>query len=226
MIIALGSILVSGLIFGLGWTWPLFAGIVKRRKGKGGTGLIIFGGAWLVCILLFATALTGGGIWLAHLSKGWDTPEFNPSEFNGATAKLVALPDCSAMLSGESEYGSYNFTASNGVFTVPAGKFSPNSYTLTKEDHSGRVWTASWWYYGRTAMELNLTPDGKEPIKSAPPFTMTATRLETDNGDQRINVQIVDSNGDSVSLRSSQKPALEIVDATGSVVWSRALSYG
>lgn len=224
--IVLGFLLAAALIFGLGWIWPLIAGIMKRRKGTGGTGLIILGGAWLACVLLSTVALTGGAIWLYRTSQECDTPEFDAAAYSGATAKLIAPPDCTAVLSAESENGSYNFTASNGVFTVPAGKLILESYTLTKKDQSGRVWTADWWFYDKTATELSLEPFSEEPVKNAPPFKMTVTRAEAGNGDHRINVQIVDSSEAAVRLSSSQKPAIEIADAAGNIVWSRSLSYG
>lgn len=226
IIIAL-AVLAVMLMFMLGWLWPLVAGMCRRKKGQGGTVLIFIGSAWGACSMILAGLLVCGLVIYARTFSQRAPKSFDLEGYSGPTARILAGTEGDAVLTASSgQDGRFSFRAEQGVFTVPAGKLELEACSITETDDSGNVWSASWSYYGAKKEVFDLAEGSEQVLRQGEPFIMRVNKNEMADGNIRLDIEILDRTAREISLSSSVKPAVQIVDESGAAVWSRSLSYG
>ncbi|OVE75712.1 hypothetical protein BVX97_03750 [bacterium E08(2017)] len=227
-----GIALITFLLFiavMTGWIWPLSAGIIKRRRDDGGTGLVIFGSIW-GSLALFIAIFIGFTIYnIQKYYSGGTTEEFEPEKYTGSTATITCNFKGQAQLTAFSSQDekSYVFHTSNGVFTVPASVLDLSYCHTQLKGDDDQTWTAHWYFYNiKDLRQLDLTESDNVDLEIGPPFEVSVRRKKGTEGRQTINISTRDNFGHEVSLRSGTAPSVEILDETGAVVWTHKLSYG
>lgn len=219
--------LVIASFFLLGWIWPLVTGLVKRRRGEKATVWLVLGAVWGVGSLA-VSALIGLAIFSIMSFSGYmDATEFDAAAYEGPTATIVAPYKGEATLTGNTaDQGSLRFQSSDGTFIVPAGEIAPSAYAITEIDADGGYWHASWSLYPQKLAPFDLAEGGTAQFDRGPPLTMRVKRRELTGGNQNLGIEIFDRTGATVSVRGAQKPAIQIIDESGEVAWSKTLEYG
>jgi len=219
-------VLVS--LFALGWLIPLIAGLVRRKKGKSCTALIVLGSVW-GGLAIIGVGLVALGVYFYVSSIGrWETKDFDLAEYDGPTATISVPAEGEIEMNASLEDGeSYRFATDNGKFTVPAQELGIYSYSIAKRDSNEGLWTLTWWFgWGDDECKLDLTAGQSVNFGKGPPVTVKVRRKEKADGTQNIDMETVDSEGDKVSLSAPKNPVIQIRDGSGAVVWSHKMEYG
>ncbi len=227
ILIGIITLVVMAFIF-LGWLLPLIIGLVRRKKGKSCTGLIIFGGVWGGVAAVLAAVMAFAVFSFMELQSSWQVEAFDASAYDGDTAAVVfPYKGGDAVLTASTEDDvNYTFGTSNGKFVVPAGTITPTSYSISLKDEQGKYWSAMWRFHSSHEDPLNCEADGEVKLDWAPPLVMKATRKGLADGSQKIGMKVVDGSGHEVNLSCEKTPVLQIIDESGKVVGKHTMEYG
>lgn len=227
----LQSILVLLLlfIFLVGWIAPLVFGLIRKKKGSSSLGLLIFAGCWGSLAVALGVFIGIGICTALRYARDYKAEEFVPEEYQGPVASIeMSYQGKSTLLAlNETEAKNYNFTSSNGVFTVPAAAYKLTSYSINKSDENDKSWCISCYFYDPASEKRFELKEGEvSRMQMGPPLTVSVTKGELKEGKQRLDVVVKDIAGNKVSLRTEKPPVIEIIDSQGTVLWENPMEYG
>jgi len=221
--------LAAGAVL-LGWLVPLIMGITRTRRGRGGGGLIVAGGAWGLVAVGIVTWLV---YTFATLSNRFTPQAFDPQEYAGETGQIVIAwqGPCELTLYPESGGGVLLLSTENGQFTAPAGRHRLASWELQATDDSDREWSVTGrpgydWPEQKRTVSVDSTTAARIDVQLPLRASINA---DVGGDDISMGFSLSDGAGGQYAISSRGRddpPKFEMVDDSGRVVLTGDFAYG
>ncbi|MDD4873266.1 MAG: hypothetical protein PHR77_22145 [Kiritimatiellae bacterium] len=238
---------IFAVIFGLivasfflgGWIVPLVIGLKARSQNNPGyKAWLVFASVWGVFVLAATVGYYVLYLFLVSsrfsMSGVGKVSDFSAASYKGETGKIkVAFVGDSHLIAECGKLGQKNFSSSNGIFTVPAGKLTIRNFETVAQDKSNRKWIAKGNYHGvgDPVGTVDVTSGNLHELKIGPPLKASIKVTFSALSDSiSMNPVYVDGNGGEYMVCSDDRkgtaPQFQLVDGENKVVMSGKFVFG
>jgi hypothetical protein len=146
----------------------------------------------------------------------------------GVTFGLVQVPEAISEIEVVGECGDFVRKPAKGGFTLPAGKYRVQSWTLDRKDARGALWTLAGSGVGHDA-DFEVTEAAAATLNVGEPVRPLLTATETRN-QVSFNLQLRGSLGETVQIMRGnalpRAPQLHLASLTGNFRSTNTFEYG
>lgn len=231
MLFGTALILVAVLVL-LGWLVPLILGIRRAMRRAGGTALIIVGGVWGAAATGLIATVAVAAVGFSRAASRAEAKAFNAAVHAGPKGliRTACTGATTLVVHDEASGGSLRLESANGVIAAPAGTMRLQQFTTSATGADGTTWTAACYNFGRDLQTVDVASNGTTDVALGPPYRAEVTTSRLVDGKQAFDLKFTGAGGSRVSLYVQavhRKPLqFEVLDASGSRVWSGNFEYG
>lgn len=226
-------IAIIGIVIALGWLPLLIAGIIRLFKKHTTSGIImtVLGGIWGVLSIIFLVIGLMFFMIYQETSSRSKTENFNPETYQGETGeiKLDGWKNKAKLILKDKSRKRIMLNSSDGSCKAPVGVYSLYSIQLEPEYEnqkfsSANIYPGTW----QKPYKINIQKNSQLNLNFGEPFNARIHASKRSGNRISFSMKVTDRSGSksNIYVSGNKKPEVQLLDASGKVIWHKALEYG